>query len=91
MKVLFVNFGDEEAMYAMKAISALRSKGINSEIFPDSAKMKKQMNYANKRSIPYVVIVGSDELKGDSYLLKNMQNGEQKNISLEELLEAIDL
>ena len=91
VKVLFVNFGDVEAMYCMKAIAALRSKGVNSEIYPDSAKMKKQMNYANKRGIPYVVIVGSDEVKGNSYVMKNMQNGEQKNISLEELLEAVDL
>ncbi|WP_299665773.1 histidine--tRNA ligase [uncultured Polaribacter sp.] len=85
-KVLFVNFGEEEAMYAMKAISKLRKQHIKSELFPDAAKMKKQMNYANKRKIEFVVIVGSEEIEKQEFTLKNMVSGEQTNCSLSELI-----
>lgn len=88
-KVVFVNFGNEEALYATKAISELRNKGVNCELFPDAAKMKKQMNYANKRSIPFVVIVGSSEIETNTYTLKNMLSGEQTSCNLQELIEVI--
>lgn len=85
-KVLFVNFGDIEAAYCMKALVKLRENNIKSELYPDNAKMKKQMNYANKREIPFVVIVGSSEIQKNKYTLKIMQTGEQQECTLEELL-----
>ncbi len=84
--VLFINFGNEEALYSMKALQQLREKGVVSELYPDAAKMKKQMNYANKRNIPYVVMVGSEELENNTFTLKNMQLGTQKKVSIETLL-----
>jgi histidyl-tRNA synthetase len=86
-KVLFINFGETEAAFCMKALAELRKSGIKSELFPENAKMKKQMNYANKREIPFVVLVGADEVKSNKYTLKNMETGEQQACSLEELLE----
>lgn len=88
-EVVFINFGDEEALYATKAIKELRAKGIKSELYPDAAKMKKQMNYANKRGIPYVILVGSKEIEANTYTVKNMQSGEQHECSLQELLEVV--
>ncbi|WP_439128841.1 histidine--tRNA ligase [Polaribacter sp.] len=88
-KVLFVNFGENEALYAMKAIAKLRAENIKSELFPDDTKMKKQMNYANKREIPFVVIVGSREIENQEFTLKNMISGEQTNCSLSKLLDIL--
>tara|TARA_R110001583_G_scaffold4351_2_gene25212 strand:- start:48060 stop:49430 length:1371 start_codon:yes stop_codon:yes gene_type:complete len=86
-KVLFVNLGEKEAAYCMKALVELRNKNVKSELYPDSAKMKKQMNYANKREIPFVVIVGSTELENNKFTLKNMQSGDQQVYNLEELVQ----
>lgn len=86
--VVFINFGDEEALYCSKAIAKLRAAGVRSELYPDSAKMKKQMNYANKRGIPFVVLVGSKEIEKNTFTVKNMQSGEQQECSLEELLQV---
>ena len=90
-KVIFVNFGEAEALYAMKAISELRKKNIKAELYPDISKMKKQMNYANKREIEFVVIVGSQEIEKNEFTLKNMISGEQINCSLKELIDALSL
>jgi histidyl-tRNA synthetase len=87
--VLFINFGNTEAFYCLKAIAKLREAEINTEIYPDAAKMKKQMNYANKRDIPFVVLVGEQEMKSNSYTLKNMKSGEQYKCSLTDLIKAI--
>lgn len=87
--VLFINFGDNEALYATKAIAKLRSEGVKSELYPGSAKMKKQMTYANKRGIPYVVLVGSKEINDGEYTLKNMITGEQSVCKLNELLQIV--
>jgi len=84
-KVLFINFGDNEALYAMQAISKLRANGIVSELYPDHAKMKKQMGYADKRSIPFVVLAGDKEIDSETFTLKNMVSGEQETVSYEEL------
>ena len=89
VEMLFINFGETEALYSLKAISKLREVGVNTEIYPDAAKMKKQMNYANKRDIPFVVLVGEEEMKGNSYTLKNMKSGEQVTCSLSDLIKAI--
>ncbi|CEN45624.1 Histidine--tRNA ligase [Capnocytophaga canis] len=75
--VLCVNFGEQEALQSLKLIQQLRTLGLKAELYPDSAKMKKQMDYANKRNIPYVVIIGESELEKKSFVVKNMQTGEQ--------------
>lgn len=86
-KVLFVNFGATEEKYCLQILRNLHAKGISAEIFPDAgAKMKKQMGYADAKKIPYVVIVGENEIKSGKLSLKNMQTGEQKEITVEELL-----
>lgn len=84
--ILFINFGKTEAAYCMKAISELRNNNIKVELFPDSAKMKKQMNYANRRQIPFVVLAGTSEIEQNKFTLKNMQTGEQEVCSLQELV-----
>ncbi len=84
--VLFINFGEQEALYSLKAIKILRAQGINAELYPDAAKMKKQMNYANRRQIDNVVLVGNEELENNNYSLKNMTSGEQNRVSIEDLI-----
>ncbi|GAA4231783.1 histidine--tRNA ligase [Postechiella marina] len=89
IEVLFINFGDKEALFSLKAIKTLRENGINAELYPDAAKMKKQMNHANKREIPFVVLVGEQEIESNNYTLKNMVSGEQDNVSITTLIEKI--
>ncbi|PWH81459.1 histidine--tRNA ligase [Algibacter marinivivus] len=89
VEVLFINFGDNEALFSLKAIKQLRLQGINAELYPDTAKMKKQMNHANKRQIPFVVLVGDQEIESNTYTLKNMISGEQDKVSLETLMSKI--
>lgn len=79
-KVLFINFGDKEALYSLKTVDALRKEGITAEIYPDNTKMKKQMNYANKRNIPFVVLVGTSEIENNTFTVKDMQSGDQKEV-----------
>lgn len=88
-KVLFINFGKKEAFYASKAILKLRNKNIASELYPDGAKMGKQMTYADKRNIPYVVLTGESEMSSNSYTLKNMKTGEQQSVNQEALIEKL--
>lgn len=88
-EVLFINFGENEALYCMQAIGKLRAAGVKTELFPDATKMKKQMNYANRRAIPFVVLVGSSEMEQEVYTLKNMETGEQNTCSLEELINKV--
>ena len=89
-KAIFINFGEAEALSSLKAITALRKEGVNAELYPDpitsGKQMKKQMNYANKREIPFVVLVGEEELKTKTFTLKNMSSGEQENFSLQDLV-----
>lgn len=85
-KVLFINFGETEALYAMKAISALRNQGIAAELYPDAAKMGKQMGYADKREIPFAVLAGSSEIEAGTYTLKNMITGKQQTLTMDGLL-----
>ena len=89
VKVIFLNLGDQEAAFCMGLLSQLRKAGIPSEIYPDAAKMKKQMAYANALQVPYVAIVGSNELAEGKVTLKNMESGEQNLISATELAAAI--
>ena len=88
-KILFVSFGEKELMYCLPLLNALRSKGINSEIYPEPAKMKKQMSYADNKKIPFVAIVGETEMAENKVMLKNMKTGEQSLASLEEIVATI--
>jgi histidyl-tRNA synthetase len=88
-KVLFINFGEEEALYALKAVNALRAASVAAELYPDAAKMKKQMTYADKRNIPFVVLAGGTEMQSEVYNLKYMKSGEQESFSLEELIKKL--
>ena len=88
-KVFFVNLGKAEEEAAMPIISQLRDNGIATEIYPESAKMKKQMEYANRRGIPYVVIIGSNELERGVATVKNMRSGEQMEVSLNDIASAL--
>ncbi|WP_268223273.1 histidine--tRNA ligase [Sinomicrobium oceani] len=88
-RVLFINFGEEEAFYSIKALQMLRKQGIKAELYPDNAKMKKQMQYADKRGIPFTVLVGEEEMQKEHYTLKNMQTGEQLAVSLDALIERL--
>ncbi|MDH7446657.1 histidine--tRNA ligase [Aquimarina sp. 2201CG14-23] len=84
-KVLFVNFGETEALYCLKTIHQLRDYGIIAELYPDSAKMNKQMKYANKRVIPFVILAGTSEIENNMFTVKNMETGTQETMNLEEL------
>lgn len=88
-EVLFVNFGEKEAAFALKMLAKVRAAGIRAEIFPDAAKMKKQMSYANAKNIPFAAIVGENEMNEEKALLKNMETGEQSLVSVEELVAAL--
>jgi len=88
-RVMFVNFGETEAATSLGHIMALRRAGISAELYPDSAKMKKQMNYANDRQIPYVAIVGADEVQNGTIALKNMASGEQQTLNVEQVIDLL--
>ena len=88
-QVLFVNFGEAEAAYALPILQQVRAAGIRAEIYPDSAKMKKQMGYANSKNIPFVALVGETEMNEGKVTLKNMTTGEQTLVTPEELIAAI--
>ncbi len=88
-KVLFVNFGEKEEAYCLPVLAELRKAGVNAEIFPESAKMKKQMNYANRKEIPFVVLAGDNEIEAQKFTLKNMNSGEQQLVNSEELIKIL--
>ena len=87
--LLFVNFGEAEAAYVLPVLAKVRAAGIRAEIYPDSAKMKKQMGYANNKAIPFVAIVGENEMNEGKLTLKNMTTGEQSLVTPDELIDAI--
>ncbi|UZO80081.1 histidine--tRNA ligase [Aquimarina sp. ERC-38] len=88
-QVLFINFGDKEALYAMKAVNQLRTLGIKAELYPDAAKMNKQMKYCNKREIPFVVLAGDEEMQSETYTVKNMKTGEQSKLNIQALVDVV--
>ena len=88
-QVLFINFGEQETVYCLPIINKVRSCGIRAEIFPDAAKMKKQLNYANAKQIPFVALAGENEMAEGKFTLKNMESGEQTMVSPEELISLI--
>ena len=85
-QVLFVNFGEAETAYVLPILAKVRAAGISAEIYPDSAKMKKQMSYANAKAVPFVAIVGENEMQEGKVTLKNMATGEQALITPDELI-----
>ncbi|MCI5814778.1 MAG: histidine--tRNA ligase [Bacteroidales bacterium] len=88
-QLLFINFGDAETAYCLPILAKARQNGIRTEIFPDAAKMKKQMSYANAKHIPYVALTGENEIKEGKVTLKNMEIGEQQLVTPDELIEII--
>ena len=88
-QLLFINFGDKETAYSLPIIAKLRGQGIRCEIYPDAAKMKKQMQYANQKAIPFVAMTGETEMAAGKVMLKNMTSGEQQLVSPEELASII--
>ncbi len=88
-QLLFVNFGEAEAAYCLPVLSQAREAGVRCEIYPDSAKMKKQMQYANAKHIPFVAIVGENEMAEGKITLKNMESGEQQLVTPSELRDLI--
>jgi histidyl-tRNA synthetase len=89
LKVLFVAFDEETHHFAFKCLNTVRSAGINSEIYPEPLKIKKQLDYAHKRQVPYVVIIGSDEMETGNLTLKNMITGEQEKLELAKVIEIL--
>ncbi|MCA1965792.1 MAG: histidine--tRNA ligase [Flavobacterium sp.] len=85
-KALFLNFGDKEALYAMKAIGKLRQKGIKVELYPDKSKIDKQFKHADRRGIPFAVIVGESEIEREEFGLKNLATGEQQKVDFATLV-----
>ncbi|MBQ5467113.1 MAG: histidine--tRNA ligase [Muribaculaceae bacterium] len=88
-KVLFINFGGEEAAQSLNSVMKLRANGVAAELYADEAKMKKQMAYANAKAIPFVAMIGENEIATNTITLKNMTTGEQQTISFEEVLETL--
>lgn len=86
-EVLFINFGDKEALFSLSVANELRDMGVKAEVYPDKSKMKKQLDFANKKNIPNVVMIGSQEMETGKFNMKDMLSGEQKEYSRIELLE----
>jgi len=89
VQVLFANFGSDESLYSYKAIQSLRSNGIIAELYPEASKLKKQITYANKRNIPFVVLVGDEEMFSKRFTVKDMKSGSQESLNLQELLACL--
>jgi histidyl-tRNA synthetase len=87
--ILCVNFGEKELRYILKAASFLRSGGIKVEVYPDSMKLKKQFDFADKKGFEFVLIAGESEIEKESFLLKNMKSGEQKEMKIDEILKTL--
>ena len=88
-KVLFINFGEKETTYCLPIVRACRQANIPTEMFPDKAKMNKQMSYANAKNIPFVVLAGDNEIAENKVTVKNMETGEQKLVTTEELISIL--
>ncbi|MDC3133179.1 ATP phosphoribosyltransferase regulatory subunit, partial [Flavobacteriaceae bacterium] len=88
-EVLFVNFGPNDAASAFEAVMKLRNHGISCELYPSDSKLKKQLNYANQKNIPLVVLMGSEEIERQEFDLKDMNSGEQKTHKITELIEIV--
>jgi histidyl-tRNA synthetase len=88
-KAMFINFGNKEALYCMKAIAKLRAENIKVELYPDNAKLGKQFQHADKRGIPFAILVGEEEINNQEFTLKNLVTGEQQKVDIESLLDLL--
>ena len=88
-QVLFINFGDCEMAYCLPVLKRLREAGVRSELYPDAAKMKKQMSFANAKQIPFVALAGENEMNAGKFTLKNMATGEQMLVDADELINIV--
>lgn len=88
-KIMFVNFGEKEAKHCLKVVRYLREVGINAELYPDTAKMAKQMKYADAKKIAFVALVGSEEMNSEIITVKNMNSGDQMKVTMDELLHLL--
>ena len=88
-RIMFINFGPEEEKYCLPMLAKLRAAGVNAEIFPEAAKMKKQMNYADKKGIAFVAMAGENEIADGLFTLKNMETGNQQQFDSRQLLETL--
>ncbi len=88
-RVLFINFGGKEATHSLQTVMKLRAQGVAAELYADEAKMKKQMAYANAKAIPFVAMIGENEVQTGTITLKNMATGDQQNLAFEELLDVL--
>jgi histidyl-tRNA synthetase len=86
-EVLFINFGNKETEYCIRCAATMRKAGIKTEIYPEAAKMKKQMSYADNKKIPYVIFIGESEIENNTITIKNMVSGQQETISVNNLIE----
>ena len=89
VKVLFANFGEKEAMTSARIVKLLREEGVSAELYPDTAKMKKQMGYADAEGIPFVALIGESEIEEGTINLKDMVSGTQEKLSVEALVERL--
>jgi histidyl-tRNA synthetase len=88
-KVMIVNFGSTEAKQAIILLEKLRKSGISAELYPDAVKLKKQMTYADKNNIEFVIMAGENEIKSGEYTLKNMTTGEQKTLDIDNIITTL--
>ena len=88
-QLLFINFGTSEAAYCLPAVAKARTSGLRTELYPDAAKMKKQMSYANSKNIPFVVLAGENEIEQGKFTLKDMANGEQQLLTIDEIIDKV--
>lgn len=88
-KILICHFDEETQRFGLKELSALRAAGISAEVYPDQAKMKKQLDYANKKMIPYVIVIGSEETKNGFLTFKNMETGDQEKLTVQQIIQKL--
>ncbi|MEO1627143.1 MAG: His/Gly/Thr/Pro-type tRNA ligase C-terminal domain-containing protein [Bacteroidota bacterium] len=89
LKVLLVAFDEDTHRYAFQCLTQLRKAGIAADLYPSPVKMKKQMKYANDRKVPYVIVIGSNEMESGQLAFKHMESGQQENLSLEDIIDRI--
>jgi len=88
-QLMIANFGKEEAKYGLSVLKKLRAAGIASEIYPDAAKLGKQFKYADQKQIPYVLVIGAEEINSGEFQLKHMKSGEQSSLGIEEVIKKL--
>ena len=88
-QVMFVNFGEKESLYCLSLLKELRNNNISAELYPSSVKIKKQMTYADNKGVQFVIMIGEDEMKSNTLSVKDMNSGEQNNLTLTQFMKKI--